>query len=307
MTVTPAGLPARSGPALVAAAWMVGTLLSFATMAIAVREVSPAIHTFEIMFFRTGIGFIVLLPIVAWHGFAPLRTGRLRLHAVRNFIHFFGQLGWFYGVTLLPLATVFALEFTTPIWAALLAVLFLGERMTRGRTVAILFGFMGILIVVQPGFAEIGTGTFVLLGAAICFASTIAFTKMLTRSESALTVLFYMTLIQAPFSTMLMFGEWTAPTGVQFGWLCAIGLTGLSAHYCTTRALAIADATVIVPIDFLRLPLIAVAAALLYDEPVRAAVLVGALLIFSGNYYNLRREYRTIPAAERTAASRLDA
>jgi drug/metabolite transporter (DMT)-like permease len=277
---------------------MIGTLLSFATMAVAVREVSPAIHTFEIMLFRTGIGFVVLLPIVARYRFRPLRTGRLGLHAGRNFIHFFGQLGWFYGVTLLPLATVFALEFTTPVWAALLALVFLGERMTRGRLVAVLFGFAGVLIIVQPGMQALDIGTAVLLGAAVCFASTIILTKLLTRTDAALTVLWYMTLLQAPFSLALVWPYWVTPTPLQLAWLCVIGVTGLSAHYCTTRALTVADATVVVPIDFLRLPLIALVAALLYDEPVRAAVLIGAGLIFAGNYYNIVRENRRVRAPD---------
>lgn len=293
---SPTGLPATAstanGSVLVASAWMLGTLMSFTTMAVAVREVTPEIHTFQVMFSRTLVGFIVLFPIVAWQRFEPVRTSRIKLHLARNFVHFFGQLGWFYGIVLLPMAMVFALEFTTPIWAALLAVLFLGERFTRGRAIAIVFGFTGILIVVQPGIQAVTVGTFVLLGSAMCFASTIAMTKVLTRTESALTVLFYMTLFQAPFAGLLVIGEWTTPTWTQTGWLCVIGLTGLSAHYCTTSALTIADATVIVPIDFLRLPLIALIAAALYDEPVRAAVLVGALIIFSGNYYNIWRENR---------------
>lgn len=292
MTVLPASPPAPRAPALVGAAWMVGTLLSFTTMAVAVREVAASIHTFEIMLFRTCVGFLILLPIVAWHRFQPVRTTRFRLHAARNFVHFFGQLGWFYGVTVLPLATVFALEFTTPIWAALLAVLFLGERMTRSRLVAVIFGFTGILIVVQPGIQTVNLGTLVLLGAAMCFASTIAMTKLLTRTDSALTVLWYMTLCQAPFSVLLAWNHWVTPTLGEFGWLCLIGATGLTAHFCTTRALSVADATVVVPIDFLRLPLIALVAAALYDEPVRAAVLIGALLIFSGNYYNIWQSSR---------------
>jgi drug/metabolite transporter (DMT)-like permease len=295
MTGTPVSVPARTGPAVAGAAWMIGTLLSFTTMAVAVRELTPAIGTLQVMAFRTGIGFVVLLPIIARYRFAPLRTGRLPLHATRNFIHFFGQLGWFYGVTLLPLATVFALEFTTPIWAALLAVLLLGERFTRSRVAAIALGFAGVMVIVQPGLQAVGAGTAVLLGAAFCFASTLVCTKALTRTDSALTVLFYMTLIQAPFSALLVIGDWATPTPEEFAWLCVVGVTGLTAHYCTARALSVADATIVVPIDFLRLPLIAVVAALLYDEPVRAAVLVGALLIFGGNYYNLwceRRRYR---------------
>ncbi|MEK9662231.1 MAG: DMT family transporter, partial [Alphaproteobacteria bacterium] len=266
--------------------------LSFTLMAVAVREVTPAIGTFQVMTFRTGIGFLILLPIVAWYRFEPIRTKRLPLHLARNFVHFFGQLGWFFGVTLLPLATVFALEFTTPLWAALLAVLVLGERLTRSRLIAVVFGFTGILIIVQPGLREVGIGTFVLLGAAMCFASTLVMTKLLTRTDSALTVLWYMTLIQAPFSLVLVSGSWVMPTTIEFAWLCLVGVTGLSAHYCTARALAVADATVVVPIDFLRLPLIAIVAAMLYDEPIRLAVLLGAVIIFSGNYYNIWCEQR---------------
>jgi drug/metabolite transporter (DMT)-like permease len=279
--------PAPRAPALIGAGWMVGTLLSFTLMAVSVREVAPQIHTFQIMLFRTGIGFLVLLPIVARYRLVPLRTSRLKLHAARNFIHYFGQLGWFFGVTLLPLATVFALEFTTPIWAAFLAILLLGERMTRGRIVAIVLGFAGVLVIVQPGVEAVGIGTFVLLGAALCFATTLVLTKLLTRTDSALTVLWYMTLFQAPFSLVLAWSYWVTPTAGELAWLCLIGVTGLSAHYCTARALTVADAIVVIPIDFLRLPLIAIVGALFYEEPIRATVLIGALLIFTGNYYNL--------------------
>ncbi|CAN0495949.1 unnamed protein product, partial [Discosporangium mesarthrocarpum] len=224
MTDGSARLPVPPAPAVTGAAWMLGTLLSFTLMAVAVREVTPAIHTFQVMAFRTVIGFLVLLPIVAWRRFEPVRTERRRLHLGRNFVHFFGQLGWFYGVTLLPLATVFALEFTTPLWAALLAVLLLGERVTRSRLIAVAFGFAGILIIVQPGLREVGIGTFVLLGAAMCFASTLIMTKLLTRTDSALTVLFYMTLIQAPFSLLLVSGSWVWPTPTEFAWLCVVGV-----------------------------------------------------------------------------------
>jgi drug/metabolite transporter (DMT)-like permease len=271
---------------------MVGTLLSFTLMAIAVRELAGAIHAFEIQFFRSVGALIILAPFALVKGRASLKTEQPRLQIFRNIVHFAAQLGWITGVILLPLSEVFAIEFTTPVWATLIAAVVLSERLNRGRIVAVVIGFLGILVILRPGVATIEPGALAVLGAAVGFAITLVSTKALTRTDSAMTILLYMSLLQLPFGAVLAATAWTTPDLLQLFWLLVIGAVGLSAHYCTARALALADATVVVPMDFMRLPLIVLVGFVLYAETAEPLVLLGAVMIFAGNYYSIRREHR---------------
>ncbi len=275
-----------------AAAWMAVTLISFVAMAVAVRELSSPMGTFEIMFFRSLVGLAVVLPIVLTLGWDSVRSGRLGLHAARNIFHFGGQGAWIYGLTLLPLAEVTAIEFTTPIWLAILAVVFLRERLDRGRLVAIVLGFTGILVILWPGIEAVQPGALVVLAGALGFASTHIFTKKLTATESPLAILFYMSVVQLPLGLVPALFAWVPPTLADAPWLVILGVSALTAHYGLIRAFRLADATVAIPMDFLRLPLVAVVGFLLYAEQFEFAVLGGAVLIFAGNYYNIRRQSR---------------
>lgn len=279
-------------PVIQAVFWMTGTLFSFVVMAIAVRELSGEIHSFEIMLFRTIGSLIILLPFMLRAGPSVWKTTRLGTQIGRNLVHFAAQLGWITGIGLLTLAEVFAIEFTAPIWASILAVLFLGERLNRGRIVALVFGFTGILVILRPGFSVIEFGEIAVLGAAIGFAITLTLTKFLTRTDSPLTILLYMSVVQLPFGIVLAVLEWTTPDLLQLFWLLLVGAVGLSAHYCTAKALALADQTIVVPMDFMRLPLIVMVGWALYSESTELLVLAGAGLIFFGNYYSIFRENR---------------
>ncbi|NNE86097.1 MAG: DMT family transporter [Alphaproteobacteria bacterium] len=289
---TPAATEPNTTSLLTAVLWMVGTLLSFTLMAISVRQLAGAIHAFEIQFFRSVGALILLAPFAFNKGWASFRTAQPQLQVFRNVVHFAAQLGWITGVILLPLSEVFAIEFTTPVWAALVAAIFLGEKLNRGRVAAVLFGFIGILIILRPGVAEINPGTFAVLAAAVGFAFTIVATKALTRTDSPLTILLYMSLLQLPIGAVMAAFVWTTPNLEQLFWLFGVGATGLSAHYCTARALALADATIVVPMDFMRLPLIVLVGFVLYNESAQWPVILGAVIIFAGNYYSIRREQR---------------
>jgi drug/metabolite transporter (DMT)-like permease len=274
------------------ALWMVGALLSFSLMAIAVRELSRAMGPFQILFMRSLVSLILVLAALPYFGIAPLRTRRFPLHVVRNLFHFAGQFSWVYAIGLLPLATVFAIEFTMPVWTALLAMLVLGERLNRGRTVMLIAGIAGILIILKPGVAEVSPAALVMLGGAFAYGATMVATKRLAGSESALAILFYMSAVQVPIGLLPALSGWIAPALADAPWIFATGACGLIAHFCMTRAFRIADATLVVPIDFLRLPLIAVVGALAYGEPVELATFAGAAVIFAGTYYSIRRESR---------------
>jgi len=280
---------------LKAIAWMIGALTSFTVMTVSVRELTGEMHAFQMLFIRSTIGVLILLPIITRSGrggWSQIRRRYLPGHALRNVIHFAGQVLWIFGIALLPLATVSAIEFTSPLWAGLLAVLLLGERMNRGRLTAFVLGFLGILVIVRPGLVEVSEGIFIMLACAFLFGATGATTKWLTRRETALAIIFYMVLMQAAFGAVASVFVWQPVVAEHAPWLALMAVTGLSAHYCLTSALAEADATFIMPLEFLRLPLVALVGFLLYAEAFELMTLLGALVIFSGNYVSLRYETR---------------
>ncbi|WP_299686830.1 DMT family transporter [uncultured Tateyamaria sp.] len=283
-------------PTIKAAVWMIGTITSFSVMAVAGREVSHALDTFEIMMYRSLVGVIIVVVFATATGtWRQVETARLGTHLARNVAHFTGQNLWFLAVTLIPLAQVFALEFTTPIWVILLSPLVLGERLTLVRAVAAILGFVGILIVARPDMAGINTGIITAASCAIFFAITIMLTKRLTRNEQIVSILFWLTSMQLVMglATAGYDGDIALPDLTTGPWVVLIGLAGLLAHFCLTKALSIAPATVVVPIDFVRLPTIAVVGMLVYGEAIDIWVLVGAVIIFGGNYLNLWWETRT--------------
>lgn len=279
-----------------AALWMSGSIASFSSMAVAGREISDSLDTFEIMMFRSLVGVVIVVGVVwatgAWH---EIKTDRLKTHLVRNLAHFTGQNLWFYAVTVIPLAQVFALEFTAPIWVIVLSPLILGERLTPTRAFAAIMGFIGILIVARPDLTGLSPGVITAASSAIFFAVTMMLTKRLTRNEGIVSILFWLTTMQLVMGLIMAGydGDITLPTAANLPWVILIGLAGLLAHYCLTNALAIAPATVVVPIDFVRLPAIAVIGMLVYGESVDVWVFVGALIIFAGNYFNIWVETRS--------------
>jgi len=295
MTLAPA--PPSTDPAAVlrAGLWMLGAVVSFSSMAVAGRAVSFELDTFEIMMYRSVVGFVLVVAVAR-------ATGRVRgittrspgLHLIRNISHFTGQNLWFYAITMIPLAQVFALEFTSPLWVLVLSPLLLGERMTRVRALAALIGFSGILIVARPNAETINTGTLAAAAAAIGFAGSILATKRLTRTDTLTCILFWMTATQILFGLVCagIDGDIALPSRASVPWLVVIGCAGLMAHVCLTTALSIAPATVVTPVDFLRLPLIAVIGLMVYGEAIDAFVLIGAAIIFGANYLNLWIETR---------------
>ena len=289
-------------PILRAALWMSGSIGSFSLMAVAGRELSGQLDTFEIMMYRSIVGVIVVCILAGATGaWRNIKTDRLGVHLMRNVAHFTGQNLWFYAVTVIPLAQVFALEFTSPIWVIVLSPLILGERLTLVRALAALMGFIGILIVARPDMAGLNAGVITAASCAIFFALTIMLTKRLTRHEGITSILFWLTLMQLVMGVVMAGwdGDIALPNAQTGPWVFMVGCAGLLAHYCLTNALSIAPATVVVPIDFIRLPTIAIIAMLAYGEAIDIWVFVGAMVIFAGNYLNIWMETRrpTLPTS----------
>lgn len=277
------------------ALWMTGAIVSFTAMAVAGRELSHAHDTFEMMLFRSLLGLVIVSAMLTLTGqWQQVSTRRMGLQTARNLAHFTGQNLWFYAITLAPLSVVFALEFTQPLWVIVLAPLLLGEAMTRIRALSAVLGFAGILIVARPSPETLNAGIIAAAAAALFFALTTMATKRLTRDIPIGGIMFWMTVIQAILGLIAAGydADITLPTGATLPWLTVIAIGGLVAHFCITNALAIAPATVVIPIDFARLPVIAIVGMLLYAEPLDAWVFVGALIIFGANYLNILTETR---------------
>lgn len=284
---------ARSG-VTTALLWMSAALICFSITAVAAREAGRGMSTLELMAFRSWISIAIIAAIVHFSGagLASLATTRLRLHGGRALAHFGAQFAWLQALMLIPLAQLFALEFTSPLWVALLAPLILGERLTPWRIAAGVIGFTGVLTTLRGGVASLDTGTVLALASAVGFAISMLTTKMLTRTETTMTILFYMFAIQTLVTLPVVAMGYPIPSTSTLLWATAVALVGLCAHFSLTKAFAAADAMVVAPLDFLRLPLIAVVGAVLYQEAVDPRVLAGGAVIIVGNLVNIWGERR---------------
>jgi drug/metabolite transporter (DMT)-like permease len=285
---------------LMAALWMAGWLSLMLIMAIAGREATRELNVFEIMEVRSLLGFLFIYPLIRrGGGFAALQTTRLPQHVVRNLIHYGAQLGWFFALTLIPIGQVVAIEFTMPIWTALLAASFLGERVTVWKLAAIVLGIVGVVVIVRPAAGAVNPGQLIALGAAVGFGISMVLLKSLTRTDSALKVMFWMLVVQSCAGLLPTLYLWVWPSAYTWGWMLVIAICGTYSHYCLANAMRYADATVVVPMDFLRVPLTATAGWLIYSERLDALTLLGAALILSGNLFNLKAP-EPVPARVKT-------
>jgi drug/metabolite transporter (DMT)-like permease len=256
---------------------MLGALLSFSIMAVSIRELSRGgLSIFEILAIRSGVALLVMLTMLAVRPDLRLHVvpRRMGLHIFRNTVHYASQFSWALSLTMLPLATVFALEFTMPAWTAVLAVWFLHERMTASRLGVVVLGLIGVLVILRPGIAGFNPAA-----------------KKLTITETTFAIIFWMAVIQFPLS--LIGSNPGAFLSLDLRHLLpalGVGTAGLTSHYCLSNAFRAGDATLVVPLDFMRIPLIAVVGWAFYGERLDVFVLLGALIIVSGVLWNLRSE-----------------
>jgi drug/metabolite transporter (DMT)-like permease len=279
---------------------MAGWLALMLIVAVAGREATRELNVFQIMEMRCVIGLFLLYPLIRHTGgFAAMKTRRPLQHIGRNLVHYAAQLGWFYALTLIPLGEVVSIEFTMPIWTAILAASFLGERMTVWKISAIVLGVVGVIVIVRPVAGEINPGQLIALAAAVGFGISVAMMKSLTRSENTVAIIFWMLAIQAAAGFFPSLYVWIWPSQHAWGWVVVIAFCGTFSHYCMARAMLYADATVVLPMDFLRVPLTALAGWLIYSERLDMFTVLGAALIFTGNLLNLKAA-DPVPAHVRT-------
>jgi drug/metabolite transporter (DMT)-like permease len=279
--------------------WMSGALASFCVLAIGARELSGELSIAQSLCIRSAIGLLLLFIIylIRSRYFQKEQITSLtkrhkfkiiKIHLFRNVSHFIAQYGWFFGIGLLPLAEVFALEFTVPIWTMIIAAFFLNEKVTKNKLLAIFLGTLGVLAIVKPGYALINYASIVVLGSAVCFAISHTTTKTLSKTESPITILLYMCIIQLPIGLLLSISTWVWPQGEQWLWLIVIGVSALSAHYCLAKAMLYADITTIITLDFFRLPLIGMVGIAFYSEKLEITLLLGGGLMLIGNLISVR-------------------
>jgi len=268
---------------------MAGWLALMLIITVAGRETTRELNVFQIMEVRSVLGFCMLYPLIHMNGgFAAMKTARPLQHVSRNLIHYGAQLGWFLALTLIPIGQVVAIEFTMPIWTAILAATFLGERMTIWKTAAIVLGVVGVVVIVRPATSAVDPGQLIALAAAVGFGVSVAMVKSLTRTEQTLSIMFWMLVVQSAAGLLPALYVWTWPPTYLWGWVVVIAFCGTFSHYCMARAMLHADATVVIPMDFLRVPLTAAAGWLIYSELLDLFTVLGATLILTGNLLNLK-------------------
>lgn len=275
---------------------MGGAILSFVFMAVSARELSVELDAMQILFWRSLTSACLMPMVLCFAGWEQIRTKRLGMQVSRGAIHFVAQYGWFFGITMIPLADVFALEFTAPIWTVIFAVLFLRERLSFPRLAGVAIGFIGILIVLRPGVEVIEPAAVIVLISAALYAVAYVMVKTLTKTDSPLCIMFYMSFVQLGLAAVMSAGDWGTPSNMTlWAWVLAVGISGLTAHYCLAQALMRGDASTIMPIDFCRLPIIMLVGFCFYGEQIDVWVLVGALVIVIGNSLNIGHESAARP------------
>lgn len=280
--------PRRS--TMLAAFWMAGWLAAMVLIAVAARLAGKSLHVFQIMEIRSLLGIVLFLPLVLKAGgIGAMRTRHFGRHLARNAVHYAAQFLWFLAITMIPIAEVVAIEFTGPVWVAVLATLFLGERMTAVRLAAVALGVVGVLIIVRPGLDHVEPGQVVALLAAIGFAGAIIIVKALTRTDSVVAIIFWMLVIQSAIGAIPAAIVWQTPSPGIWPWLIVIAVCGTYSHFCMTHALRHAEATTVIPLDFLRVPLTAIAAWLVFGERFDGFTVLGAAVILGGTLLSLRR------------------
>ena len=275
------------------ALWMLASTIFFTAMTAMIRYLSGSIDPLEIVFFRNLFGLAVLLPWVMRHGMVSLNTRRLPLYSLRALVGLIAMSCWFTAISRMNLGDAVALSFTAPMFATVGAILLLGEIVRVRRWVAVLIGFAGAMVILRPGFAEIPPAAYLVLLSSMMMGLSVCLVKLLARTEQVIAIVFTMVLMLAPVSWIPALFVWQTPDPIQFAWLLAIGACGTLGHICITRAFSMAEATAVLPYDFLRLPLMAVLAWLVFDQVLDGWTGLGAAIIIGSSLYIAHREAYT--------------
>ena len=271
---------------------MTASTVLFGLMAVCIRLASEQLHTFEVAFFRNLFGFVFTLPLLFRHGPGLLRTNKLPLYFFRCCIGIISMFAGFWAIAHLPLAQAIAISYSTPIFVTIGAVFFLGEVVRARRWTAVIVGFIGVVVLLHPGTGDFRMASLVAVLAAVASATAAINIKFLSRTESADAIVVWTTLLWVPLSFFPALFVWEMPLGWTWLWIVLSGFLGTTAHMCWTRALGLADASLLTPISFGQVIVVGVLGWLLFDESVDRWTVVGAAIIFASNGYIAHREAR---------------
>ena len=276
------------------ASWMLGFILNITIMAISIRELSFKYSSFEIQNFRNIFSIIIILSLYILNNKVQIKTFQVKTNLIRNAFHFIGQSAWTWGLTVLPLAVVFSIEFTMPIWAAIIALIIFKEKITLNKIFFLIIGITGTWIILMPDTKYLGLYNLIVLSSAITYAIAHNFTKKLTNTDSILSILFFMSVIQLPFSLFgsIIFGDLHYNIIKEAPLIILLTITSLLAHYSLSSALKNSEASIVLPIDYIRLPLILFIGWYYYGEVVSSSTLVGSGLIIFGVIVFLNKGYK---------------
>ena len=275
---------------IVGALWMCATVLCFTAMAVAGRQLSDTMSTAQIMVLRSFVGLFAALPLALAAG--RIVTRRPFLHLARNGVHFVGQYAWFYGIAVLTFVDVSALMATTPIWATLLALAFLGERAGLRRWAVIALGFAGVLVILRPHAVPVEWAALICIFGAAGYAGASVLSKELMRTDTPIQIVLYMLAIQLPIAALANWGQWTPVVWEDAGWIAIVGFTGVVAHLTMNQSIRLGEISVVVPVTYIQLPLLGLVGFVFYLEVPETVVLVGACMIVAGAWWNIAAESR---------------
>jgi len=277
-------------PVILAALWMIGTLTSLLALAIAARELSDTISTLQMITVRNAVSFLLICMLLMRSGWHQVRTRQAFTHGLRAISHLVAQYAWIFGLASIPMTEVFSLEFTGPVWSVIIASVLLGEKINRFRILTLLLGIVGVIVILRPGFRDPDPAMFIVIFSALCFALANVLTKKLVADNTPLNIIFYVTAIQFLITVIPTAFIWVTPNLREWGLMALMGVVSITAHYSFARAFSYADAMIVIPMDFLRLPLAAIIGWVLYREGLDIFVVIGALIMFTGNFINILAE-----------------
>jgi drug/metabolite transporter (DMT)-like permease len=279
--------------------WMVLSTFFFSVMTSIIRHLSHTdIHPSVMVLFRNIIGLLFIFPWVFKRGIHILKTDKMTLHILRAVTGLFGMLLWFYAITQLPMSQAIALSFTAPLFTTLAAVFILKEYVGLHRWMALLVGFLGVLVILRPGAQHIDVAALSVIVATIMWAFSNLIVKQMTKTEHPILIVTYMSIVMIPLSLPFALPHWVVPSVNELGWLVALGLMSISAQYSLSLSFSKASLATVAPFDFGRLIFVSLIAYFFFGEVIDCWTIAGGIIIFAAGIYIIRREAKGRRAKE---------
>ncbi len=284
------------------AAWMTAAAFSFVFMSWSIKALHP-ISASEIVFFRSLLGLVLILPTVGVPLRELVRPRWPKFYLARGVLSYFAMLTWFYPLQVLVLADAVALQFTLPLFTILFAIIIFREPVGVRRWTATLIGFAGALLIIRPGFAQVDVAMILVLVSAALYSTANMVVKKLSGIERPGVIVFYLHAVTLPLALAGAIPYWIWPSWSDVPWIIVLAVTGSAAHYCFTRSMRASEVSIVMPFDYLRLPMIALVGYFAYDQTAQIWTWLGAAVICGASFYILKREAEIAHARDKAAAA----